>query len=267
MIIKENSIYCYLLSMAYMEAAVSKLLDAQAEEIRIISESGLTIEQITEFNENMQKNLNSLTKLHLIHLMKFDMFMSFLSVQNTHEEIGSKTESHGISEKQTNRQQPEVQIKQPIVNEYEPPTYVIKGRGQGNVCNRSNPFCNGLAIFQVCLSNLAYEKKESFFCYSVMKGTKMLVLLAAPESVKTEFILKPEYKTISATGTGMISMKERSKADIKQKGCFVFNLRVENTTDEPVTFVMSIQAVGNEDFNHESGQIESKASRVAIDTM
>jgi hypothetical protein len=58
-----------------MEAAVSRLLDAQAEEIRVLTEIGSTVEQITAFNEYIHQNLNSVIKLHLILMMRFNLFL------------------------------------------------------------------------------------------------------------------------------------------------------------------------------------------------
>lgn len=249
--------------MAELETSVSTLLNALAEEIRIITKSEFSIEQITVFNDYISENLKSVTKLHLILLMKYDLLINAIPVQYSQERIDPKIQNHDISEDKFCYMRSEVKIKFPSLNI--PVAYILKGRGQGNVVNRDDSFTSGLAIFQTCIFSTPCEKEEPFFYYSVMKDTKMLVLIASHKNIETKFNIKSDYKIISARGTGKVIMKERSKADRMIIGSFAFNLRIQNITDEYAFFDMIILTDANKCFNHESGQIKSPVSRLTIE--
>lgn len=253
------TIYDYLFSIAYMETAISKLLEAQSKIIRIFTEGEFSITQMTDINVIIKNQIKKLEDLQRLLLDKFELIMNSLEIQKMHEEI------EPIFEKLDDLRQEE-QLKPQNVDEST--ALIFKGRGQGTITNKEDLYCNGLAIFQTYVSDTNHEKKELFLSYSAMKGTKMLVLLAAPEKMMTKFTLDSEYQSIRVEGTGIVIIKERSKADIRKTGKYLFNARTKISDDGPceqMFFDMEIRSTTNELFIHKSGLIESQASRAVIE--
>lgn len=246
----------YLFSIAYMKTSTSKLLEAQAKIIRKFAEGEFPITQIIDKNERIKDQIEILENLHRLLLDKFELIINSLEMR---EEIESKFEN-------LNDLQQEEQFK--LLNIDEPMALIFKGRGQGAIINRKDSFCNGLAIFQTYVSDTNHEDKERFLSYSVMKGTKMLVLLADPEKMITKFTLDSEYQTIRIEGTGTIIIRERSKADISQTGKYLFNVRTKNGRDgfcAQMFFEIDVASNTNELSLHKSGLIESQSKSVVIE--
>lgn len=269
------NIYCdYLFSIAYMQAAVSKLLEVQAKKFHILAKSELTITQMNEANERLKQQMKKIENIHLLLFNKFELITNSPEVNVAQETAKPETES--VSEIQNQPEEPEQKKPQnekqlkPQKEEQQKPqsiakpsTYIFKGRGQGTVTNLKDPYINGLAIFQAYISGADFEHKKLFLSYSVMKGTKMLILLSSPENVKAEFILDSEHKAVRVEGTGTVIIKERSKPDITEKGSYTFNVRTN--CDGQMTFETEIKSITDKLFIHQSGTIKSKASGIVIE--
>lgn len=245
------------MSTAYMEAAVSKLLEAQAEKICTVAENDFTNQQMIAFNESTRTNINSLIRLHLLLSIKFELLINSMTIED------KETETEWIDKNEYREPNKKEKPEPPVV--CEPTTYIFRGRGQGEVSNCGDLYADGLAIFQAYVSDAQYAKKELFLSYSAMKGTKMLVMLSIPKELHTQIVVKPYYKEIRVEGSGMIIIKERSKPDIRKTCKYVFDIRAGNCDEEPVTFEIDIKSDCNKIFNHNSGKIKSQASRVSLE--
>lgn len=265
----ESAVGYYLSSAAYLQAVVSKLLDAQAEEIHAVAENSSPTERVLGEGESIIRNIDDCAKLHLLLLMKLELLNSMETAETKSDEpetdtVGQLPErGYGeIPPPQSGGRQNEIQLV--LSGGNEPVTYVFKGRGQGFSTNRNDPFFNGLAIFQTCAYCVPGKNSRSFFCYSIMRETRMLILTAFPDDIKTELKITPGKNQISVKGEGSVVIREHAKADVRETGCFFFDLQIEYQGSVQVNFTMRIQN-NKKSIVHESGSIESRISKIIVE--
>jgi len=68
----KDAINLHLLSIAHMEAGLAKLMDGEAEEIRLVSDCNPCYDDILNINQSINRVLKNITKLQMLLHFKFD---------------------------------------------------------------------------------------------------------------------------------------------------------------------------------------------------
>jgi hypothetical protein len=126
---------------------------------------------------------------------------------------------------------------------------------------QNDPFKEGIAIIQVFI-NENYQK-NTHFCYTAMKGSRMLNFTAYPNTLQTAYEVSCGCKKMKIEGMGSIVMKERFQADRRDNGHFTCTICCDVNERRNNFFEMTIKAT-NTDFNQKSGKIDAECSSLQI---
>lgn len=291
-----DSIYDYLHSIVYMKTAVSKLLDAQSDKIRIFAKGNFTYPEIAQANESIKRQMNLLEGLNFIMLNKFDQIINFQGRPEISKALTPETqeETQTPSCVQTPQGMPQdiiisqtppcvqtpqdtkishsscIQTPQLMPKDKTIPQalYILRCAGSGNITCQRDEYCGGLAIFQARISNDEHAKKRSYLIYSVKKNGKILVIISSPAKLKADFYIKDGFITANVNGEGTAIIKERYRPDTRHPCGFYFT--VHSTCKEAgkpaIGFCLSAKHQ-NKIFIHESGDVNSLFSRISAETL
>jgi hypothetical protein len=285
--LSEDVIKLCISSVAYLEQSFSKLINVQADEIRLIGENNeLNIQQMIGLNNVIKRNLRNISRIHMLLMIKLEYIIkaatfdddkfivaepsSILSEAQTAENKITETRLHitNTAHKALNNDNFKKLIKnesQSLISEA--CICSLIGRGQGIVESLCDAFYDGIAIVQTGVSNACLyraEQKEEFFCYSVIKGIKMQIFIAYPQSLKFECLKTASGISLKIKGLGSIIFKERAKPDKSDEGSFIFTVCHDEDEPKKNTFEMMIEAKHNSDFNHISGKISTECLELTM---
>jgi hypothetical protein len=282
--LNDDVIKLCILSTADLEKSFSKLINEQAAEIRLISEyNKLSIQQMTALNNAVKRNIKNIARIHILLLGKLEVITKAVSFDSD-KSIGSEPASmYPVSQTAEKRiAKTSFPIGSPHKTTYSPKfvkyikgrnqalarkhrLYSLKGRGQGVVSNRCDPFYGGIAIVQAGISNSCFNKNEKeFLCYSVIKGIKMQIFIAYPESLKLEYHETANETVLKIVGTGSVLFKERTKPDRCDEGSFVLTICHLESESENNSFEMIIAVKHNNDFNHSTGKMNGECFELSM---
>lgn len=271
--------FCFL-SISYLEKSLACLINIQAEEIRLINDNN-NIKYNIELTNEVRRSLTNLSRLHILLLYKLEFIIkSYITEEN---------ESSLFTKKQTTNLCPQKHSTYDICTNYSDKLHISKkndndsnfaklnkcrclgrckskcfGRCLGIVTSVCDAFNGGIAIVQTCVGDTkSDETDQEFFCYSVMKQTKMQILSAFPSGLNLKIQKSSNGITTKIEGLGSIIIKERSHSDKNDIGSFIFTVYYDNDPEKSF-FEMQIQAKNNPDYNHSSGKIYSKCSELLL---
>jgi hypothetical protein len=161
-----NTYYDYLFSTAYIETAVSKLLETQAKRINILSEKELPAERLNELNKTLSEQLKKLEYLHLLLYNKTVLLRDSLEVCESYEAEDGTCCFKDTRNKHT----------------YD---YIFNCKGQAAVTNPHDPYRGGYSVLDT-YAVIPNPRKGNVLSYSVSKGSKTLDFFSHPAEMEPE---------------------------------------------------------------------------------
>lgn len=234
-----NTYYDYLFSTAYIETAVSKLLETQAKKLNILSEKGLPAEQINELNKTLKEQLKKLEYLHLLLYNKTVLLRDSLEVWEP-DETGDDACCLQTSPKK---------------DAYD---YIFNCKSQNTVSNPHDPYRDGYSMLDAYVF-IPKPKRNNFLSYSVSKGTKMLDLFSQPADMKAGISFGAGQICIRIKGTASVMIKESGKQSFQTCG-FVLDVISDDIPFTKTAYKMKVFAVDTGIVLHDSGLIQCAAS-------
>ena len=239
-----NTYYDYLFSTAYIETALSKLLEAQAKKIKFLSEKGLSTERISEMNKTLKVQLKKLEYLYLLLYNKTELLLEALEIQDQAEAF-----SGDICCYKTN----------PVKNTN---GYILTCKGQNTVSNSHDPYRDGYAVLNT-YSFIPKPKKENFLSYNVTKGSKILDLFSIHTDMETEITFGAGHVSAKIKGIGSCLIRDNGKHDCFQTCGYVLDIISDDITFANTLYKMKIYAVDSGIVLHDSGLCENSSATIS----
>lgn len=254
---EENPIYWSLMAVAFMNTALSRLIDSQAVALRKVSggvsaSGGRSVPAaVSDVSRKICRVLAEISQIHMAQLLRFQDIFETAGPDGqvfSHTADGYRRPAVCLPEK------PSAGAEiQPSADAGRLPG--VRGRLQGIVTRREDPFAGGTAILQAVISqedSVGVPGREigNFLCYSVMRDDILLMLMARPGE-SGGFSVSQADGTLRVEGEGTVVRKERARPDLRGCGRFVLTVRRE---EEGERFTMGFDG-GQEQLVHRSGEM------------
>lgn len=238
-----NTYYDYLFSTAYIESAVSKLLETQAKKIHILSQKGLPAEQISELNKTLK---NQLKKLEYLHLLLYNKTVLLLNALENIEAAVTEDDNTPC-----------------FIGSHKNTGYILNCQSKSTVANPHDPYGGGYSVLDA-YAFIPNPGKGNFLSYNVIKGSKMLDLFSQPADMQPEVSFEAGRVRVQIKGTGSAMIREKGKHDRFQTCGYVFEVVSDDMTFQKSAYSMKVFSIETEILLHNSGIIECTANFAKI---
>lgn len=125
----------------------------------------------------------------------------------------------------------------------------VRGRGQGELPGSRDAFAGGLAV---CQLDVRGDAGRDYFCYSVMRDTRMLIVVGRPGTLSAGRLRHPAGAA-QVTGRGTVIRRSRGGEDTRVSGRFAFTV-MEAGARPAGWFEMAVEPDGGHPA-HRSGRV------------
>jgi len=237
---KMNTYYEYLFSTAYIENAVSKLLETQAKKISVLSEKGLPAEQIGALNKTLRDQLKKLEYLHLLLYNKTALLLNAL--ENSEAAEASPTRGGDTHKNACG--------------------YILNCVDRNAVGNPHDPYGGGFSVLDT-YAFIPNAKTGSFLAYNVVKGSKMLDLFSLSADMQPEISFEAGRVRAQIKGFGMAMIRENKKHDFQTCG-YIFEVISDDMSFLRAAYSIKIFLAENGILLHDSGTAECTAGLAKV---
>lgn len=235
-----NTYYDYLFSTAYMETAVSKLLETQAKKISLLNKKGIPAEEINQLNKTLKEQLKKLEYLQMLLYHKTTLLLNSLEVLDETEASDDTYQYKVIQRKKT----------------YD---YILNCKGQSAVTNPHDPYRGGYSVLD-SYAHIPKPAKGSFLSYNVVKGRKMLDFFSQHSNMDVEASFGAGQTCIRIKGTGTAMIRENEKHDCFTTCGYILDITAPNTSCTEAACKMNIFSLDTGVILHDSGLFGITAS-------
>lgn len=98
----------------------------------------------------------------------------------------------------------------------------VRGRGQGFLPGSADTFAGGLAVFQ---TDVRGDAGRDYLCYSVMRESRMLILIARPGTLRAGSLPAPAGRLARIAGKGTVTLCSQGGPASRFAGRFELTVR------------------------------------------
>lgn len=249
----ENPVYWSLMAVAFMNTALSRMMETQAMILRH-SSGGPSPAGAAAAGRGLSRALNEIARIHMAQLLRFQDILGMIDPEG--ETPPGRTD--GGNGRPT-AYLPEFPSDGAAVPSSAAAGLLpgVRGRLQGIVTRREDPFGGGTAVVQTVVDGTSGKECGDFLCYSVMRGASMMILMARPGEWGGFSVSRPAG-ILRVEGEGTVVRRERARPDVRGRGHFVLTVRREA---DGGCFEMAVDG-GQDILVHRSG--EMAAVRTAV---